>query len=90
MDSSHLSTEQVVALRAVVGRELRYLNKLCARMQVLRFPPDDALCRAAQRARDALQDLYTAAHYCRCSASMGKVGPEMDRSAMGRPPSRGM
>ncbi|HWE01891.1 MAG TPA: hypothetical protein VG326_05725 [Tepidisphaeraceae bacterium] len=72
MNSSHLHPEQVVRLRAAVGRELRYLNNLCGRMQTLRFPPDDPLCRAAHRARDALQDLYTASHYCGCSSGVGK------------------
>ncbi len=71
MDSSHLTTEQIARLRAVLGRELRYLNNLCGRMQALRFPPEDRLCRAAHRARDAAQDLYTAAHYCACSHGTG-------------------
>jgi hypothetical protein len=74
VDSSHLTPDQVARLRLTLGRELRYLNNLCGRMQTLRFPPDDGLCRAAQRARDALQDLYTAAHYCGCSSGVGKGG----------------
>ena len=48
-------------LREQVRRQLRYLNKLCARLQTLRFPLEDPLCREALRARDAVQGLYTAA-----------------------------
>ncbi len=72
VDSSHLTAEQVAKLQLTLARDLRYLNNLCARMQTLRFPPDDALCRAAHRARDAMQDLHTAVHYCGCKSGVGK------------------
>jgi hypothetical protein len=61
MDSSNLTRLQVDRLCADVRRQLRYLNKLCARIQQLRFPLDDPLCREVLRARDAVQSLYTAA-----------------------------
>ncbi len=48
-------------LREQVRRQLRYLNRLCGRLQTLRFPLEDPLCREALRARDAVQGLYTAA-----------------------------
>ena len=72
MDSSHLKPEQVARLQATLGKQLRYLNRLCARMQRLSFPLDDPLCQPAHRARDAMQDLYTAAHYCGCSSGVGR------------------
>ena len=72
VDSSHLQPEQIAQLRRVVGRDLRFLNNLCARMQSLRFPVDDPLCRAALTARDAMQDLYTASHYAGCQGGVGK------------------
>ena len=55
-------------LQQTLRRQLQYLNRLCARMQRLGFPLEDPLCHPAQRARDALQDLYTAAHYCGCES----------------------
>ena len=59
-------------LTASLGRNLRYLNRLCARMQQLGFPPEDPLFRAARQARDAAQDLYTAAIYLRCESGVGR------------------
>ena len=38
---------------------MRFLNKLCARMQKLRWPVEDQVCRDGLRARDAVQDLAT-------------------------------
>ena len=61
MDSTHLTRQQADKLRADIRRQLAYLNKLAARMQALRWPLDDPVCREALRARDAVQSLYTAA-----------------------------
>src|SRR5579872_2446920 len=63
MDSSHLKPEQIEAMVRVFGRHLRYLNNLCARMQKLRFPDDDPLCREAQTARAAAQRVFDAARF---------------------------
>lgn len=73
MDSSYLTPVQVERLRAIVGRDLRFLNRLCARMQRLAFPLDDPLCQAASRARDVMQDLYTSIHYCGCNSGVGRL-----------------
>lgn len=78
MDSSYLTSEQVERLRAIVGRDLRFLNRLCARMQRLAFPLDDPLCQAATRARDVMQDLYTSIHYCGCKSGVGRP-PDQSR-----------
>jgi hypothetical protein len=72
VDSTYLNSEQVERLRAIVGRDLRFLNRLCARMQRLAFPLDDPLCQAGLRARDVVQDLYTAIHYCGCKSGVGR------------------
>lgn len=74
VDSSDLTPEQVERLRATVGRQLRFLNKLCARMQKLRWPVEDQVCRDGLRARDAVQDLYTALHYAGRTSGVGKPG----------------
>jgi hypothetical protein len=50
---------------------LRYLNRLCERMMRLGFPPDDPLQVAAVKARAAMQDLHTAAHYATCRHGVG-------------------
>ena len=41
-----------------IGRQLRYLNKLCGRMQRMTFPVDDPLSQRATDARNAVQSLY--------------------------------
>ena len=62
MTSADLKREQVEALSRTLGRNLRYLNRLCARMQRLRFPIDDPLWQSAAAAREAMQRLYADAH----------------------------
>jgi hypothetical protein len=62
----------MVRLKEEIGRQLQYLNRLCARMQSLRWPVDDPVCRAATTARNALQDLYSATHYAACKHGVGK------------------
>ena len=72
MDSTDLSAQQAKRLRETIARHLRFLNKLCGRMQQLGFPLDDPLCRAAQEARTRVQDLHTAAHYAGCKQGAEK------------------
>lgn len=60
-------------MREAIGRQLRYLNKLCARMQRLGWPVEDSVCKAASAARDATQDLFTATHYMGCRHGVGKT-----------------
>ena len=55
MDSKDLTTEQAHKLRESVARQLRYMNRLCARMQRLGFPVNDPLSAAALNARNAMQ-----------------------------------
>jgi hypothetical protein len=61
MDSRQLKAEQIDRLAAVLGRQLRYLNRLCTRMQRLSFPEDDRLSKRAIAARNAMQALYAEA-----------------------------
>lgn len=58
MDSRKLEAQQVERLAAVLGRQLRYLNRLCTRMQRLSFPVEDPLATRAIAARNAMQALY--------------------------------
>lgn len=59
-------------LRGQIARHLRYLNRLCERMNRLGFPPDDPLYVAAERARTAIQGLHVAAHYASCEHGVGE------------------
>ncbi len=72
MTSSNLEPQQVARLRADIGRQLRYLNKLCGRCQHLHWPVDDPVAAAAHRARDVMQDLFTAVGYAGQSHGVGK------------------
>ena len=73
MTSANLRPEQAHKLMASVGRQVQYLNRLCARMDRLRFPPDDPLWRAAIKARDAARELYVASHYAECKTGVGRA-----------------
>ena len=72
VDSRDLTVWQASRLREQVGRELRFVGKLCARMQALGFGPADPLYQAANKARNALQELHVAAHYASCRSGVGK------------------
>ena len=69
MDSSSLKPHQVDNLRQHVRRELRYLSALCSRMQQLRFPNDDPLCRAALDAHAAMERLHMACQSAEAGAA---------------------
>ncbi len=69
--SYDLHPEQAAKLKAIVARHLRFLNRLCNRMNHLGFPPTDPLWQAAARARNALQDLSVACHYATCKSGVG-------------------
>jgi hypothetical protein len=43
MDSRTIRPDQADKLRKTVARHLDYLNRLCARIQVQRWPEDDPL-----------------------------------------------
>ena len=72
MTSADLKPEQAHRLMAQVAAQLRYLNRLCERMNRLAFDPNDPLFRAAIDARSAHQDLHVAAHYAGCPSGVGR------------------
>jgi hypothetical protein len=72
VDSSDLTSEQIAKVQAVVGRHLRYLNRLSQRMTRRGFPGTDPLFLAAERARVEMQGLFVALHYASCPK--GTVG----------------
>jgi hypothetical protein len=72
MKSSDLPPEKIARFREQIARQLRYHNRLCARMQRLGWPLDDPIVREGLRVRDALQDLYTATHYVVCATGVGR------------------
>jgi hypothetical protein len=67
MKSSDLPPEKIARFRDEIARQLRYHNRVCARMQCLGWPLDDPIVMEGMRVRDALQDLYTATHYVVCA-----------------------
>jgi hypothetical protein len=72
VDSSDMTPEQAERLKAVVSRQLRFLNRMVGRMQQRQFPLDDPLWLAGVAARNAAQDLLTAAHYAGCKSGVGR------------------
>jgi len=73
MDSNDLTPAQATRLREILGRNLRFVAKLCQRMERLGFPADDPLYQAAGKAQRALQELHVRAHYCSCTSGVGKT-----------------
>ena len=71
--STDLQPEQALRLRIAVAHHLRYLNRLCDRMNRLGFPPNGPLYVAAERARVSAQDLHVAAHYVSCKQGVGRA-----------------
>jgi len=73
MNSNHLTPAQANKLREILGRNLRFLARLCVRMERLGFPANDPLYVAASKAQRALQELHVRAHYCSCTSGVGKA-----------------
>jgi hypothetical protein len=72
MTSGDLKPHQSEKLRTDVAKMLRYLNRLVERMTRLGFPVNDPLNIAGASARNAMQDLHTAAHYATCPHGVGR------------------
>jgi hypothetical protein len=72
VDSSDIKPDQAARLCKQVRRSLEYLGRLRRRMELLGFPPEDSLYRAASRAHDAMQELHVRAHYCCCTSGVAK------------------
>ena len=75
MDSNDLTPAQANRLREILGRNLRFVARLCQRMERLGFPADDPLYVAASKAQRALQEVHVRAHYCSCTSGVGKPRP---------------
>jgi hypothetical protein len=74
--SDDLTPDQAEALKAIVGRQLRFLNRMVGRMQQRQFPVDDAVWLASIAARNAAQDLFVACHYAGCKSGVGRPAKE--------------
>ena len=72
MDSSDITPEQAERLKAIVGRQLRFLNRMVSSMQQRQFPVDDPVWVAGIAARNAAQDLFVACHYAGCKSGVGR------------------
>lgn len=72
MRSRDLTTEQAEALMKQVGRRLRYLGRLCERMNQRGFLPEYELFASALKAYEALHELHVKCHYASCKEGVGK------------------
>jgi hypothetical protein len=79
VSSDDLKPEQARQLMETVGRQLRFLNRLCQRMDRVRFPPDDSLRQAAWTARNAMQHLYMTCHYASCTHGVGRPAQQLEQ-----------
>jgi hypothetical protein len=68
-----ITPAQADALKCRLVTHLRFLNRLCDRLNALSVPPDDPLVLAAHRARESMQDLHVACHYHSCTHGVGKI-----------------
>jgi hypothetical protein len=73
MNSNNLTKEQAKKMHAAMVPTLRYLNRLCARLNERRFPPEDRLYRAAGKTQAAMMELVMVLHYLTCDG-VGEPG----------------
>jgi len=66
VDASNLTPEQLAALKAQVGRVLRYLNRLRERMERRGWRLDDPAYRATFEAWNKVHSLSVHLHYASC------------------------
>ena len=59
MDSRQLPQHKVEQLRKRLTQQLDFLNRLCMRMETLKFSFNDPLFVSANRAREAMQAMLT-------------------------------
>jgi hypothetical protein len=72
MDSLDLHPAQAARLREGVRSSLAYIGRVRRRMELLGFPPGDALYQSVRRAHEALQELHIRSHYCACTSGVGR------------------
>ena len=80
MDSTDITPEQAERLKSIVGRQLRFLNRMIGRMQQRQFPVDDPIWLASIAARNASQDLFVACHYAGCKSGVGSRAKDEPRA----------
>lgn len=71
MNSKDLTREQLERLGEIVGRQLRYYNKLADRMNRVGFVPSDRLMFQVQRTQGELQALRMEIHYLAVGGGVG-------------------
>jgi hypothetical protein len=72
MDNRDLTSAQLAAVAEVVGRYVRFLNRMLRRMEKRGFPGNDELYRETSRAYDGLRSLLTTLHYLNCRSGVGR------------------
>jgi hypothetical protein len=70
--SNDLTDEQVEALKRHIGRQLRYLGKLCKRLDAVGFSPVDWLYTDAHQAFDAIHTLSVKLHSLSVKSGVGR------------------
>jgi hypothetical protein len=76
MTTNQLTKEQAKKMHAALLPTLRYVNRLCERLNVRQFPPTDRLYRAAGKAHDAMIQRVTTLHYLTCDGGVGEPSRE--------------
>jgi hypothetical protein len=66
-----VTPDQAQKLQPIIARYLRFLNRLCERMDKLGVSPADPVKLSALKARDALQELHISCHYATCKIGVG-------------------
>ena len=66
-----MSREEAKALRIALGPRMRWLFRLCERIDQLGIDPSDPIRLAAYEAYNALHALAVRAHYGSCDGGVG-------------------
>src|SRR4051794_38190385 len=86
MDSYQLTDEQYAQLKEIVGRHLRFYNRLTDRRNRVGFPGDDTVLLAAFRAQHAVMALSVELHYASCKSGVGRATDIQRGFFTGHPP----
>lgn len=71
-----VSREEAKALWNALGPRMRWLNRLCDRMDQLGIDPSDPIRLAAYEAYDAMHSLAIHSHYGSCDGGVGMAPRE--------------
>jgi hypothetical protein len=83
VNSNDLNHRQLERLAAIVGRQLRFYNRLIERMERIGFPGNDPLYVEAIQTRNGIYRFSVKLHYASCDGGLKRAGRQNEQDIAG-------